>query len=151
MERAILYEVLANLYADLCSAEISAKMDSRPVVIIANLIRYISNHINEDLSLEVLAAEVNYSTFYLCRIFKKYAGCTLTKYITSMRIEYVKNLLRKNVSVSNACEQAGFNNYSYFFKVFKKATGLSPSEYQASVNKAVSNVAETSHTTMGEE
>lgn len=131
MERAILYEVLANLYFDLCRDGTVAKMDSRPVVIIANLVRYISDHISEDLSLDKLAAEVNYSTCYLCRIFKKYAGCTLTKYITSKRIEYVKTLLKDNIPSSEASERAGFNNYSYFFKTFKKATGISPTEYQA--------------------
>lgn len=139
MERAILYEVLANLYDDLCKDGIAAKTDSRSVIIIANLVRYISDHISEDLSLDKLAAEVNYSTFYLCRIFKKYAGCTLTKYITSKRIEYVKTLLKDDISASEASEKAGFNNYSYFFKTFKKSVGISPTEYQAELRQGTAN------------
>lgn len=135
MERAILYEILANLFDDLRSGGGGVKTDNHAVLIIANLIRYINDHINEELSLENLAAEVNYSTFYLCRIFKKYAGCNLTKYIASKRIEYVKNLLQDGISASEASEMAGFNNYSYFFKTFRKSTGVSPTEYQAQWHK----------------
>jgi AraC-like DNA-binding protein len=134
MERAILYEVLADLYNDLCTDTIDAQNDHRPVTIISNLIKYISNHISEDITLEQLAKESNFSSCYLCRIFKKYTGCTMTKYIISKRIDYVKNLLKQNCTISEACEQAGFNNYSYFYKVFKKSTGVSPTEYVAQIN-----------------
>ena len=133
LERSILYEILANLYNDLCKNGLHTKTDKHSISIIAELVRYINDHLGEDLSLELLAAQVSYSTFHLCRTFKKYTGYTLTKYITSKRIEYVKNLMRNGLSISDACLKAGFNNYSYFYKTFKSLVGVNPQDYQMQI------------------
>ena len=53
---------------------------------IAKLVDYINNHLSEDLSLGVLAQEVSYSEYYICRIFKKVTNYTLTNYIVEKRI-----------------------------------------------------------------
>ena len=53
---------------------------------IAQIVEYINNHLSEDLSLCVLAQEVSYSEYYICRIFKKVTNYTLTNYIVEKRI-----------------------------------------------------------------
>ena len=60
---------------------------------IAKLVDYINNHLSEDLSLGVLAQEVSYSEYYICRIFKKVTNYTLTNYIVEKRIAQAAHYL----------------------------------------------------------
>jgi len=130
LERALIHKILANLYNFFFDGEHIMAMESQHVDIIAKLIRFIASHLNEDLSLERLSAEVDLSTFHICRIFKKYAGNSITKYIITNRIEKAKCLLRENTSLEKISKETGFNNYPHFFKTFKKLTGYSPMDYR---------------------
>jgi AraC-like DNA-binding protein len=133
LERALIHKILANLYNLFFDGEHVDDMESQHVDIIAKLIRFIASHLNEELSLERLSAEVNFSTFHICRIFKKYAGNSITKYIILNRIEKAKCLLRENTSLEKISEETGFNNYPHFYKTFKKITGFSPMDYRKMV------------------
>lgn len=101
------------------------------MAIISQLLRYINRNLSNDFTLAELAAEVNYSEYYICRLFKKMTGKTLTTYIQEKRIHEAACLLRSYDSINQAAEQVGFNNYSYFYKTFKKFMGCGPAEYQA--------------------
>lgn len=133
LERALIHTILAHLYNFFFDGEHVDDMESQHVEIIANLIRFIASHLNEELSLERLSSEVNLSKFHICRIFKKHTGNTITKYIVSNRIEKAKFLLRENTSIEKVSEETGFNNYPYFYKAFKKITGYSPMDYRKMV------------------
>nr|WP_235196433.1 helix-turn-helix transcriptional regulator [Streptococcus mitis] len=64
-------------------------------------------------------------------MFKKETGETLVKYITDKRINAAKSLLSQtNISISQVSCQVGYDNYSYFTKIFKQRTGLSPGDYR---------------------
>jgi len=93
------------------------------------ILNYINNNLSSDLSLESLANRFFMDKFYLCRMFKKYTGYSLHKYIVLKRIFLSKSLLHKGISVTNACHMSGFNDYSNFVKTFKKVSGLSPLQY----------------------
>jgi len=131
LERSMLYEIMANLYNDFYDDHQASAVDLQSFTTIIKLVRFIDDHIAEDLSLERLAAEVNFSKFYTCRVFKKYTGYTLNKYIVSKRIERSKVLLKESMSISDISKSSGFNNYSYFYKTFKKSYGINPAEYKA--------------------
>jgi AraC-like DNA-binding protein len=133
LERALIHKILAHLYNFFFDGDHVKDMESQHVDIIARLIRFIASHLNEELSLERLSAEVNLSTFHICRIFKKYTGNTITNYIISNRIEKAKYLLRENTSIEKISEETGFNSYPYFYKAFKKITGYSPMDYRKTV------------------
>lgn len=128
-ERAVLYEILACLYNDLYADSMNNPSAIDTISIVSGLISYIDEHLKEDLSLEELAREAHFSTAYLCRVFKKHTGTTLKQYINQKRIGLAKQLLLENVLPHTACQEIGFNNYSYFYKTFKSITGLSPSEF----------------------
>ena len=88
---------------------------------------YIKKNYAEKLSLDALAKEVFLSKSYLSSIFKKETGMSLTAYITKVRVEKSKKLLREDsASLANISGQCGFKDQSYFTKVFKKETGVSP-------------------------
>jgi AraC-like DNA-binding protein len=130
LERALIHKILAHLYNYFFDDDYVNDIESQHTDIIARLIRFIASHLNEELSLERLSAEVNLSTFHICRIFKKYAGSSITKYIISNRIEKSKCLLWENTSLEKISAETGFNNYPNFYKTFKKLTGYSPMDYR---------------------
>lgn len=131
LERALLYELSAHLFDDFYDDEQTYPSDLQAITTIIKLVRFIDDHIAEDLPLERLAGEVNFSKFYTCRLFKKYTGYTLNNYIVSKRIEQTKVLLKGNMSINDISKSSGFNNYSYFYKTFKKIYGVNPAEYKA--------------------
>lgn len=93
---------------------------------------YIDNHYMDfDCSLSSVAKSIHISPSYLSLIFKKEAGITFVNYLTLLRIRQAKQLLSStDLMVYEVSTSVGYENYSYFSTVFKKATGLSPREYR---------------------
>lgn len=86
---------------------------------------------------EELARRLEVSSAHLSRVFSKKTGVSPGKYITRVRIEYAKLLLRDpDVTVTYAAEASGFANANYFAKVFHRETGMSPSEYLESAPRS---------------
>lgn len=79
--------------------------------------------------------EIVQTTFYthgrLCTLFKKYMGCTLVEYVTTVRMEQAKNLLRnKELSILDICGKVGYDSLSHFIKLFRAHTGETPNQYR---------------------
>ncbi len=92
---------------------------------------YIDHHLEMDLTLEILAAQVHFSTYYLSRYFKKSTGKNITQYIKEKRVERAKKLLQSgNLSVGDVCYLCGFKSLSNFRKYFTETTGVSPNTYK---------------------
>ncbi|HTO04581.1 MAG TPA: AraC family transcriptional regulator [Opitutus sp.] len=92
---------------------------------------FIAEHQSEELSLAAAARSVNMSEFHFCKLFKRATGFTFTSYLARLRIEAVKSrLLNAHVHVSEAAFAAGFQSLSQFNRVFRRITGVSPSEYR---------------------
>jgi len=102
---------------------------TKPKNIISNIILYINDNINEDLSLDLLGNLFFISKFHLIRKFKEYTNTTIGQYINSKRIILAKSLLEQGFSAIDASQKSGFNNYSNFYKAFLKETGLNPKQY----------------------
>ena len=84
--------------------------------------------------MDELAQRLEVSKAHLIRTFTKSVGISPGKYLTRVRVEYAKLLLRdEDVSVTYVAEAAGFANANYFSKVFRRETGMSPSEYLESI------------------
>jgi AraC-like DNA-binding protein len=135
-QRAIIYELIANLLNDL-DKPASQSPNNETIYIVSQVLKFITEHLNDELSLNDLAKETNLSVSYLCRIFKQHTSTTLKQYINLKRIEKAKQLLMAGESSNAACLESGFHNYSYFFKVFKQITKVSPMEFQAMSRTAV--------------
>lgn len=86
---------------------------------------------------EELAERLEVSAAHLGRVFAKKTGVSPGKYITRVRVEYAKLLLRDpDTTIGYVAEASGFANANYFAKVFRRETGLSPSEYLAATPRA---------------
>lgn len=94
-----------------------------------DILSYINNNIEHNITVEELANHFYLSTSYICRIFKATTGTTIIKYITARRISIAKTLLANDLSVTDTFLQCGFNDYSNFVRAFTKAVGISPKKY----------------------
>lgn len=95
-------------------------------------IQYIQDHYKEKFSLQDIADHVHFSAPYFSKVFKKEIGVTFTKYLTNVRIEKSKQLLKnKGVALSDIPTLVGFEEQSYFTRVFRATTGISPGKYRA--------------------
>lgn len=83
-----------------------------------------------DLSIEKIAARLNYNPKYLSHIFKKKMNISYSEYLRNIRIKYAVSLFDHGIdSVKNVAYLSGFKDPFYFSSVFKKTIGISPKEY----------------------
>lgn len=94
-------------------------------------IRYIDTHYQEDISLDMVATKIGISPFYLSRLIKQIKGIAFVEYLTDVRIRKAKVIaLETELSIAEIAFKCGYSNISYFYKVFKKATGETIGEYR---------------------
>jgi AraC-like DNA-binding protein/ligand-binding sensor protein len=97
---------------------------------------FIAQHQDEEVSLRQVAASVNTSAFYFCKMFKQATGLTFTDYLARTRIEKVKNLLlNPHKRISEVAYETGFQSLSQFNRVFRRVTGQSPTAWRAKLPK----------------
>lgn len=109
--------------------QLSGQSQEAPAIRIVK--RYIRDHYQEDISLSMLAELANISPVYLSRLFKKEEGINFLDYLNQYRIEEAKKLLRDiRFNVIEVAELSGFRNTKYFSRIFKRAVGITPSEYR---------------------
>ncbi len=93
--------------------------------------QYILNHYHEPITQEEVSNAVGLSSTYFSVLFKKEEGEGFAKYLTGVRMEQAKILLREdNCSVSEICRRVGYNDLKHFTHNFEKATGLKPGAYR---------------------
>jgi len=98
---------------------------------ILNACIYISMNIESKLSLEEVANHVYLNTSYFSRLFKSEIGITFIEYVTSLKMDRAKELLdQTTLSVSEISEILGYDNQSYFIKLFKNCVGKTPTKYR---------------------
>lgn len=113
---------------------LSAKQSESPMITRAKA--FISEHQHEEISLRQVAASVNTSAFYFCKMFKQATGLTFTDYLARVRIEKVKNLLlNPHKRISEAAYETGFQSLSQFNRVFRKIVGESPTTWRAKLKQ----------------
>jgi AraC-like DNA-binding protein len=85
------------------------------------ILEYINSHLTEDITIDGLAGNFYLNRFYLMHFFKSETGYTIGNYITEKRLLLAKNLVSSGSSITEACYNSGFKNYSTFSRAFKKA------------------------------
>ena len=132
----ILYLLITEYRKEEITKEVSKrykKLDKLSVIT-----EYIKNHYREELTLESVAYEFNYSPTYLSRMFQKYAKTNYKAYLQSVRIEYAfKEFANSNCTVNEVAIRNGFPNSKAFSKEFQRAYGILPSEYRKRQKNAI--------------
>ena len=97
---------------------------------IKDVLRLIRNHYNEEITLDDLASSAHMNKRYFCRYFKEMMGKTPIQYLNYYRVECACELLSTSGrTVSEVAMACGFNNISYFIRVFGAHKGVTPSLY----------------------
>lgn len=99
--------------------------------IVKETVAYIENHISEDLSLDRIAKELNYSKFYIARIFAKETGCTIYKYIQGRRLTLAaRKLVETKEPIIEIAYEAHYNSQQAFTLAFHQLYLCTPQTYR---------------------
>lgn len=105
--------------------------------VIASVKRYIREHIQENIYVADIASHVFLNEQYLMRIFKKTTGVSILEFITNERLWLAQELLTNTeYPIKQVADSVGYGNYSYFTKIFKRSTGLTPQAYRREHGKS---------------
>lgn len=124
-------QILASLAAYI---QLEGLIQSSEQTELQRLESYLEQHYTEKLSLESVARDLHIGRTKLCALARELSGgSSMSKMITRRRIEAAKELLRQgDAPISVVAEAVGISDYNYFTKVFRSATGMTPSDYRRS-------------------
>ncbi|WP_019423065.1 AraC family transcriptional regulator [Paenibacillus sp. OSY-SE] len=99
--------------------------------LMTSVTEYIHVHFAEELRLERLCRQFSLSKTYFCYLFKRFTGKTFNDYLIDLRVRKAAEwLVETDMSVTEICFGVGFNDLAYFSRMFKRHTGVSPSQYK---------------------
>lgn len=110
---------------------VEKQSDSKKDRSIEKVMDYLRQHYNEDITLNTIAEAVFLNPAYISRLIKEQTGRNYTELVMEIRIERAIELLEHtDLFVYEVAEKVGYNNLKYFYKVFRKVKGKSPSDYR---------------------
>lgn len=112
--------------------KISQLKNNKHYSLVENIQNYIkTNYSDQNINVESLADTAGYTSYYFSKIFKEITGLTVIDYIRHVRMTKAKELLaREDIKISEIPNLIGFSNAGYFYNMFKKDVGLTPSAYK---------------------
>ena len=107
--------------------------------VISKAQEYMKKYYNKDISLEATAETVNISPYYFSKLFKEETGINFSDYLTELRINRAKELINQDPdrNIKEVSIEAGYSNPNYFSRIFKKWTGMTPTELRDSIKAEV--------------
>lgn len=110
---------------------VSQSKDQKNLQAVKKAADYIRENSDKKITIDEIAQVVYLSPCYLSRIFKQSLGCTLMEYLTQVRVEKAKKMLKNpKYNITQVAEESGFEDPGYFTRVFKKIEGITPSRYK---------------------
>ena len=129
-EKALLTEII-SYYVEKANVENFKFSKFSSMEKLNNVLRYVQEHISEDITVEMLASFVHFHPNYFTKVFKKYMGISPIQYINKIRFEMAKYLLKtSDLQVNEIASKTGFCDIYYFSKAFKHYSGYSPSDFR---------------------
>ncbi len=96
-----------------------------------SVIEFISDNYMKKITLNDISEHVHFSISYICRIFRQEMDMNLMTFINQVRVEKAKTLLiDKQIPLVDIAHLSGFEDQSYFTKVFKRIAGISPGKFR---------------------
>jgi AraC-like DNA-binding protein len=119
-------------YDYLCSIGYAHQYKSNDIEKIDSVYNYVLSNFKEDISVKDIAIKCNMNTAAFCRYFKKKTGKTFKDFMNEIRLGNAAGLLQKgDLSMAEVAFESGFNNPSYFNRLFKRMNGITPKAYQS--------------------
>jgi two-component system response regulator YesN len=105
---------------------------SEAQTIIYKSLDYLQSHLERNVTVSECAAYVHLSASYYSSLLKRVTGMTFTQYVTSERINKAKSMILSGIPVQEVAVAVGYEERRYFSEMFKKMTGMTPSEFRES-------------------
>ncbi len=127
MSNAILMQLLLRIARDMQNIDMPkvssvSNMNKRTL----DIIKYIEEHITDDISIDMLAEHFFVSKYHMMRTFKEDLDQSILNYIIERRLLFAKSLISQGISATESCYQAGFKSYSSFTRAYSKRFGTTP-------------------------
>jgi len=113
--------------------------DSHHDELTRQVVGYLSTQYAEPITIEGMAETLGYNRAYLSRVFKKHTGLSPVTFLTKLRVDRARRLLRERpeLTVEQIASSVGFLDALYFSKQFRRWYAQAPTEYRASVNETL--------------
>jgi AraC-like DNA-binding protein len=135
--RTYLVELLLFLNDEITQVKQRPRIEVRKNRLIDSVIEHINRHIDEEIKIDDLTEVFFLSKFHLCREFKNQTGTTLHRYIIQKKLILAKELILKNLPITEVYQRAGFGDYSNFFRAFRNEYNLTPRQFYDRVARGV--------------
>lgn len=133
LDADVLCEVLCDIIEFAVTNQGEAATDSIRSVV-KQAVQFIDSNYFEELSLSSLAQQFNVESSYFSKMFRQETGENLMVYITRLRVEKAKEFMaNKEVSLTEIAFMVGYDDYTYFSRVFRKVEGKSPRDYRTGI------------------
>ncbi len=128
LANAVMYRYLTEYYISKINSESTASEQSA----FGLASEFISAHFTEEITINDISDAAGVSPQYLCRIFRRRTELRPFQYIALRRIQYAKQLLgRGGMTIAEISRKCGYNDVSYFCKLFKRQEGVSPKKFMS--------------------
>lgn len=109
---------------------LKANRNSNKNIAVKNALAYLDANYGKDVYLQELAEYVGLNPTYFSLLFREEMGITYIKYLTNLRIEHAKIMLREGLRVNEVSSKVGYLNNRHFNEIFKKHVGMTPGQYK---------------------
>lgn len=114
-----------------------APSESRLPQWLARVRDLLHEHCHDELTLSEVAATVGVHPVYLARVFRQHFHCSVGEYVRRLRIEHAcRQMTQTEASLVEIAHAVGFYDQSHFTRIFKRITGLTPTEFRATMRKS---------------
>jgi AraC-like DNA-binding protein len=134
LRESMLYGVLTRLMLKHGNNTKQVKKQHTSIHKLSWVQQYIHEHLEENISLEKLASIIDFTPFHLVRQFQKHYGFPPHAYQIQQRLQQSKKLLKQGHQVAQVANLTGFYDQSHFHRHFKRANGITPSQYARQVS-----------------
>ena len=128
LARSLLFEFLIGLRRRMQARDLEYVQEAVSDEKIAAILRYLTDHLTQELSIDDLASRFYISKYHMMRRFRAETGCTIHAYLISKRLILARELIAGGTPVTDACYACGFHDYSAFSRAYRKQYGQAPSE-----------------------
>ena len=125
--KGLLFELLFILISHQNGKESSPALQSKSLEKMKTILKYVEEHYSEHITIDTMASVSFYSKSHFMKFFKAHMGTGFIEYLNDYRLTIAERLLRtSDASVLEIAEMSGFENLSYFNRIFKRKYGQSP-------------------------